>query len=133
MMQDRPGAGDHGRWQPSATPLAAVTDPAGLADPDEMQSAFDNAPIAIALVTPLGVITTCNPALGGLLGIDPQSMLGATLFDVTHPDDLHEAYRQCALMQAGAAQIVRHECRLLQSNGTVIWVLVSTSRVPEVS
>jgi len=131
MMQDQSGAGS--RVQPSAAPGAAMTDPAGLADPADLQSAFDNAPVAMAVVTPLGVVTTCNPALGGLLGIDPRAMLGATLFDVTHPDDLHEAYRQCALMQAGAAQIVRHECRLLQSDGTVIWVLVSTSRVPEAS
>lgn len=35
-------------------------------------------------------------------------------------------------MQAGAARIVRHQCRLLQADGTVIWVLVSTSRVPEI-
>ena len=97
-----------------------------------MQSAFDNAPIAMAIVTPLGVVTTGNPALGGLLGKPSQLMLGATLFDVTHPDDLAEAYRMCALMQAGAAQTVRHECRFLHASGTVIWVLVSTSRVPGV-
>lgn len=59
-----------------------MTDPANQA---EMQSAFDNTPTAMAIVTPLGVITTCNPALGGLLGEDAQSMLGATLFDVTPP------------------------------------------------
>jgi len=131
MMQDQLGAG--GRVQPSAPARPATTDPAGPMDPADLQSAFDNAPVAMAVVTPFGVVTTCNPALGGLLGVDPRAMLGSTLFDVTHPDDLHEAYRQCALMQAGTAQIVRHECRLLQSDGTVIWVLVSTSRVPEVS
>ncbi len=131
MMQDQLGAG--GRVQPSAPARPATTDPAGPTDPADLQSAFDNAPVAMAVVTPFGVVTTCNPALGGLLGVDPRAMLGSTLFDVTHPDDLHEAYRQCALMQAGTAQIVRHECRLLQSDGTVIWVLVSTSRVPEVS
>ena len=119
---------------PLARPGAALTDPVvGPADPADMQSAFDNAPIAMAVVTPLGVITTCNPALGLLIGRDPRSMLGATLFDVTHPDDRPDAYRKCALMRAGATQILRHECRFLRADETVIWVLVSTSRVPEVS
>jgi hypothetical protein len=33
-------------------------------------------------------------------------------------------------MQDGVDGIVRHECRFLRSDGGVVWVMVSTSRVP---
>ena len=33
-------------------------------------------------------------------------------------------------MQNGVDGIVRHECRFLRSDGGVVWVMVSTSRVP---
>ena len=59
-------ADDHRRLADLSAPRAAGTDPTRRADPTrptdpaEMQSAFDNAPIAMAIVTPLGAIATCN-------------------------------------------------------------------------
>ncbi len=97
----------------------------------DLQSAFDNAPIGIAVATPLGVITSCNAAIGRLLGQAPEVLLGGTFFDVTHPDDLEAAQYKCSLLHGGGTRIVRHECRFLHVDGSVVWVLVSTSRVPE--
>ena len=34
----------------------------------DLISAFDNAPSGIAVLTPRGVVTACNPAMGDLLG-----------------------------------------------------------------
>ncbi len=99
--------------------------------PADLQSAFDNAPIGIAVVTPLGAITGCNDALGALLGVDPADLVGKTFFDVTHDDDLPLARDSCARMQSGAASVLHHECRFLHVDGGVLWVSVSTSRVPE--
>jgi diguanylate cyclase (GGDEF)-like protein/PAS domain S-box-containing protein len=104
--------------------------PAGLSGLD-LRSAFDNAPIGMALVTPVGVITACNAALGRLLGRAPGELLGGTFFDVTDPEDLDEARYNCSLMHAGAARIIRHECRFHRPDHRIVWVLVSTSRVPE--
>jgi len=86
----------------------------------------------VAVVTPLGLIVRCNAALGRLLGRLPQELVGSTLFDVTHPEDLPEARAQCAKMQAGAARVITHECRFISPQGDQTWVRVSTSRVPEV-
>ena len=94
-------------------------------------SAFDHAPIGMAVVTPTGVITMCNPAMGTLLDRPPASLVGCTFFDVTHPDDLPAARYNCGLMQDGMTRILRHECRFLRSDGDIVWVLVSTSRVAE--
>jgi diguanylate cyclase (GGDEF)-like protein/PAS domain S-box-containing protein len=102
----------------------------GLSGQD-LISAFDHAPTGIAVLDPDGTITACNPAVGQLLRREPADLIGHTFFEITHPVDLDEAKRNCALMQDGADGIVRHECRFLRSDGDVVWVMVSTSRVPE--
>ena len=97
----------------------------------DLLSAFDNAPVGMAVLTPNGVITACNTAMGRLLDRAPAELVGGTFFDVTHPADLEEARHKCALMQVEGARIVRHECRFVLPGGRIIWVSVSTSRVPE--
>ncbi len=106
--------------------VTPATDPSEL----DLRSAFDNAPIGIVVMTPVGVVTACNTALGELLERPPHSLVGRTLFDVTHPEDLPDARRSCALIQSGAVRILRHECRFLRADGAAVWVMVSTSRVP---
>jgi len=101
----------------------------GLSGQD-LISAFDHAPTGIAVLDPDGTITACNPAVGQLLRREPADLIGGTFFAFTHPADLDEAKRNCALMQEGVDGIVRHECRFLRSDGEVVWVMVSTSRVP---
>ena len=114
---------------PPAPLLAPASAP--VVSHQDLSSAFVNAPIGMAVVTPLGVITSCNTALAALLGSTVDQLLGTTFFDVTHPEDLADAYERCRWMQAGGARILRHECRFLRSDGGVAWVMVSTSRVPE--
>jgi diguanylate cyclase (GGDEF)-like protein/PAS domain S-box-containing protein len=96
----------------------------------DLLSAFDNAPIGMAVLTPAGVITACNAAMGRLLARDATGLVGRTFFDVTHPDDLDDARLRCAEMQADGARVVRHECRFVLPDERVIWVSVSTARVP---
>jgi diguanylate cyclase (GGDEF)-like protein/PAS domain S-box-containing protein len=97
----------------------------------DLRTAFEHAPIGIAVLTPQGVVIAGNPALGELLDRPCDDLVGTTLFDVTHPDDLPAARNNCQLMQDGRTRIVRHECRLLRPDGAVVWVSVSTARVPE--
>jgi diguanylate cyclase (GGDEF)-like protein/PAS domain S-box-containing protein len=98
-----------------------------------IRSAFDYAPTGMAVLGLSGVVITCNPALGELLGRTPASLEGSTLFAVTHPDDLAAFRRTWQLVQAGTRRIVRHECRFLRADGRAVWVLVSTAVVPEAS
>jgi diguanylate cyclase (GGDEF)-like protein/PAS domain S-box-containing protein len=94
-------------------------------------SAFENAPIGMAVLTPEGVITACNVAVGRLLGCPTDELLGGTFFDVTHADDMAGAIANCQQMQAGGNRILRHECRFLRADGAVVWVSISVSRVPD--
>ena len=99
-------------------------------------SAFENAPVGMAVLTSAGVITACNAAMSRLLERPVPDLIGGTFLQVTHPDDLDEARRRCALMQdpqavPGVAPVVRHECRFVLPDERIIWVSVSTSRVAE--
>lgn len=96
-----------------------------------LRSAFDNAPIGMAVVTPTGVIISCNDALGTLLGRAPGELVGGTFFDVTHPEDLPVAHLHCEAMQRGGTRVLGHECRFVRADDLTLWVQVSTSRVPE--
>jgi diguanylate cyclase (GGDEF)-like protein/PAS domain S-box-containing protein len=108
-------------------------EPAGATTAAELslRSAFDYAPIGMAVLTPDGVVITCNAALGELLRRAPESLAGTTLFEITHPDDLPQAQRNCALIRSGTRRILRHECRLVRDDATPVWVLASTAAVPE--
>ena len=96
-----------------------------------LRSAFDYAPIGMAVLTTDGVVITCNNALGELRGRAPDSLAGGTLFEVTHPDDRPGAQHNCRAIPNGAQRILRHECRFVRSDGNAVWVLVSTAMVPE--
>ena len=95
-----------------------------------VRSAFEYAPTGIAVLTPVGVVITCNPALGELLGRTPASLKGTALFALAHPDDQQAAQRNCRV-QTGSQRILRHQCRFVRADGRAIWVLVSTAAVPE--
>ncbi len=103
---------------------------AGAPSAHELVSAFDHAPIGVAVATPHGVVTACNAAMGELLHRAPRELVGGTFFEHTHPDDLELARANCTLMQEGRTRILRHECRFVRSDGEIVWVQVSTSRVP---
>ena len=97
----------------------------------DLLSAFDNAPVGMAVLTPSGVVTACNAGDGPpARAVRREDLVGGTFFDVTHADDLEGARRKCALMQVEGARIVRHECRFVLPGDRIIWVSVSTSRVP---
>ena len=105
-------------------------DAADISDLD-LRSAFDNAPTGMAVVTPQGVVTACNRALSTLLGRPRVELVGRTLFEVTHPDDVEGAVEACLRMRPGDEPVLRHECRLVHSDGAVVWALISSAQVAE--
>ena len=95
----------------------------------DLRSAFDNAPTGMAVVTPEGVLTTCNRALTTLVGRPASELVGHTLFEVTHPDDLRAAQDSCTRMRTTDLAVLRHECRLVHSDGSTVWALISSAKV----
>jgi diguanylate cyclase (GGDEF)-like protein/PAS domain S-box-containing protein len=107
-----------------------MTDLVDAPPPADRASVFANAPVGVALCTTDGIITDANPALGDLLGRTPDDLLGRSLFDLTHPDDVDGAREACSVLQRHPGRRMRHECRLIRADDTVVPVQVSSSWVP---
>ena len=105
----------------------------GQAPRDLLLSAFEHAPTGMAVATPTGVLSACNPTLASLLGRSATELVGRTLFEVTHPDALPQAQATCSGLRQADASTARHESRFVRPDGTVVEVLVTTSRVPDAS
>ena len=100
----------------------------GTLPPPDLGSAFTNSPMGVALCTPDGRLLAANRALGDLLGRPAEELRGATLFDVTHPEDVAGAVVACTSLQESHGR-ARHECRFLRPDGSQVPVQVTTSWV----
>lgn len=70
----------------SADPVVTVV--AAPNGSNDFQSAFDHAPIGMAISDPSGVLLTVNPVLVQLLGGASASLVGTSLRAATHPEDV---------------------------------------------
>ena len=89
--------------------------------------AFDGAPIGMALVTPEGRWLQVNAALCELLGYSPAELTSRTFMDVTHPDDLEDSIEHTRRQLDGEVDRLRIEKRYLRSDGTVVWVALTST------
>jgi len=96
---------------------------------ERFRSAFENAPIGMAMADLEGRITRANPALGRILGRGDAELCGMTFADLTHPDDrvlsTSEMHR---VVESGTDQY-RLEKRYLHADGHDVWVAINVSCV----
>jgi diguanylate cyclase (GGDEF)-like protein/PAS domain S-box-containing protein len=97
----------------------------------QFQSAFSEAPIGMALVTPDGRWLEVNPALCKLLGYSESEMLSLDVQKVVHPDELYRFL--CKINQVITGEVSSHqiETRYRHKLGHEVWVLESVSLVRE--
>ncbi|MHA7277200.1 sensor domain-containing protein [Arthrobacter sp. Hz1] len=95
------------------------------------RSAFDDAPIGMAVTSPTGEFIQVNRALTELLGRDEQTLLTMSVQELTHPDDREPAERQRRSLLRGVSGRRRHETRFLHADGAVVGILHSSSMVPD--
>jgi PAS domain S-box-containing protein len=94
-------------------------------------SAFTDAAIGMALVSPAGHWLKVNGALCTLLGYPAEELGCKTFQDVTHPDDLKKDLEQMRLILAGTINSYQIEKRYLHKQGAVVWTLLSVTLVRE--
>jgi PAS domain S-box-containing protein len=92
-------------------------------------SAFEYAPIGMALVAPDGRWLKVNRALCNLVGYTSDEMLIKTFQDITHPDDLGADLEFVRQMLAGEISTYQMEKRYFHKSGHLAWVLLSVSLV----
>jgi diguanylate cyclase (GGDEF)-like protein/PAS domain S-box-containing protein len=96
---------------------------------DRFRSAFDNAPIGMALVSPEGRFIKVNRALCDLTGYSETDLLIRTFQAITHPDDLDADLAHVQDVLADRRRSYQMEKRYHHADGHIIWVTLSVSLV----
>ena len=96
---------------------------------ERFRSAFANAPIGMAMVDREGRVLEANPALGIIVGLDPATMAGTDMCDLTHPDDRESVAAEMRRLVGTGTDGSQIEKRYLHSDGHEVWVSVSVSCV----
>jgi diguanylate cyclase (GGDEF)-like protein/PAS domain S-box-containing protein len=99
--------------------------------PADRGSAFDNAPMGVALTTTAGVLVDANPALCAMLGRSVDELYGHSVLDLIRPELRSAANDAHASLVATPTRPMRHETRLLRADGTDLPVQVTASWVAE--
>ena len=101
-----------------------------LGEKEELfRSAFDHAPIGMALVAPDGKWLQVNRSLCELVGYTDQELLTIDFQTITHPDDLDADLGHVREVLAGEIQTYQMEKRYFHKRGHVVHVMLSVSLV----
>jgi PAS domain S-box-containing protein len=96
---------------------------------ERFSSAFEYAPIGMALVAQDGRFLKVNNALCDIVGYSDQELLAKTFQDITHPDDLEADLAFLHQMVVGEIRTYQIEKRYFHKSGQVIWVLLNVSLI----
>jgi diguanylate cyclase (GGDEF)-like protein/PAS domain S-box-containing protein len=95
---------------------------------EHFRSAFDHA-AGMALVAPDGRWLEVNHSLCEMLGYEEREMLGLSLGDVAHPDDLGAVLINIDRLVKDKNETFQIEQRFLNRRGHTVWTLLSVSVV----
>ncbi|HEY6318041.1 MAG TPA: EAL domain-containing protein, partial [Acidimicrobiia bacterium] len=96
---------------------------------ERFRSAFEFAPIGMALADQAGRLVRCNEALAHMLGGSPAEITGRTIREITHPEDWDDNDDKIHRLFSGELRGYKLEKRYLHADGHAIWVSVSVSGV----
>jgi PAS domain S-box-containing protein len=96
---------------------------------ERFESAFNNAPIGMALIAMDGHWLQVNDALCRIVGNTWEELQATTLRDLTHPDDVDLDAECLEQLLAGGVPSCQAEKRFRHAWGHHVWVLVTTSIV----
>ena len=115
-----------------ASPVAAspdLTQRALRESEARFRSAFENAPIGLALVALDGRFLRVNAELCRLLGYTHEDLLNESSLALTHPDDIDDNLARVWELLQGRISRFDIEKRYVRADGTPVWVRHSVSLV----
>jgi len=98
---------------------------------ERFRSAFDNAPIGIALVSPDGRWTKVNRALCDILGYSVEEILELNFKSMIFPDDLGSTLIKIGEVTSGRSPSSQTEHRYIHKSGRTVWASWSVSAAGE--
>nr|WP_281357471.1 PAS domain S-box protein [Brasilonema bromeliae] len=96
---------------------------------EQFRTAFDAAPIGMAIVAPDGRWLRVNEALRELVGYSEEELLRTTFQTLTHPDDLETDLSLVRDVIAGRRRTYQLEKRYFRKDGRIVDVLLSVGLV----
>ena len=90
---------------------------------------FDYTCVAMVVTDIDNRFVRTNTAFARLFGYTSGEMIGMTMADVTHPDDIAESYALRASLLAGERYFFQREKRYVHRNGETFWGLTNVSLV----
>jgi PAS domain S-box-containing protein len=97
---------------------------------ERFSSAFEHAPIGIALSALDGRYLRVNQALCDMLGYTAEELQTRTWQELTHPEDVETDWEQSRHILAGGPSVYRmREKRYFSKSGKIVWASVSVSLV----
>lgn len=93
------------------------------------RSAFDNAAIGMAMVTPEGNFLRINRSFCTLVGYSEAELLQTDFQSITHPDDREADLALVQSLLDEEREAYQMEKRYLHKRGNVVWVLLNVSLV----
>jgi two-component system cell cycle sensor histidine kinase/response regulator CckA len=97
----------------------------------QLRSIFESAAFGIVLADAEGQTHECNPALERMLGYTKDELRTMRISDLTHPDDTEETERALHALIEGELEHVHTERRYIHKDGSIVWVRVIASTVPD--
>ncbi|MBA4168442.1 MAG: PAS domain S-box protein [Chitinophagaceae bacterium] len=96
---------------------------------EQFRGVFESSSIGMAIVGLQGKWIKVNGSLLKILGYDRERLYQLNFQDITHPDDLNEDLILLKSLISGKIESYQLEKRYFNSNGNIIWGLLSVSIV----
>ncbi len=94
---------------------------------ERFRSAFEDAPIGIALVDIDGRMLRVNRTWCDALGYTEEEMRARSFQDLTHPDDLEASVEALGRLRSGEISTFEQEKRYVHKQGHLIWAILKVS------
>lgn len=133
-IDGRISGGDNGDFRQTHCVFQDITqrktaEEALRASEQRYRATFDNAAVGIYLVETQGRFLEVNETLARFLGNSEKELLGLTVFDVSHPEDVEETRKRFSAIADGEYRGYRVEKRYVRKDGTTIWGDTSVSAI----
>src|ERR1051325_1151846 len=87
---------------------------------ERFRSIFEQSAVGMALTDRCRVFTRVNASFARLLGYEPGELIGKSVTDITHPDDLAVTNERLDHIEKDSASLT-YEKRYIRRDGTTVW------------
>ncbi len=88
---------------------------------ERFQALFQHAPDMVSVLDAEGRIAFSSPSAAGVLGFQPGSLKGHSVFDVVHPEDRDGMRQKFSALLGERDGVLRLQCRILNAGGGYRW------------